>query len=211
MNTSRVSVLLGLMAVVAAGVTGFVLWLQGAPPTVPVQDGTTTREAKAGPGSEPVAAAPVPAEAKSLPPASNPPVTESAAADAAVAAASPAAAPSKKAPYQPGPGKFIHARDPMARQTLAQVGVDPAADAYWVGAINDPALSPKERQDLIEDLNEDGISDPSAPTLKDLAVISGRLQLIDQLLPSAMDKVNADAFREARKDLLQMRSRVLKQ
>jgi hypothetical protein len=92
-------------------------------------------------------------------------------------------------------------RDPAARVALSFVGVDPDAEAYWVSAINDPGLSPQERQDLIEDLNEDGLSDPSEPGVEDLPLIVNRLQLIEELAPYAMDQVNADAFVEAYKDL----------
>ena len=62
----------------------------------------------------------------------------------------------------------------------------------------------KERKDLIEDLNEDGISDPKHPSQDDLPLIVSRLELIDELAPYALDKVNADAFAEARKDLVNM-------
>ena len=55
-------------------------------------------------------------------------------------------------------------RDPDAREALALVGADPEAEAYWVEAINDPRLSADERQNLIEDLNEDGLSDPKYPS-----------------------------------------------
>ena len=78
------------------------------------------------------------------------------------------------------------------------------AEAYWLDAINDPALSAQERQDLIEDLNEDGISDPKHPTLADLPLILNRLDLIEVLAPDAMDQVNADAFLEAYKDLVNL-------
>ena len=81
------------------------------------------------------------------------------------------------------------------------VGVEPEAEQYWIKAINNPDLPANERQDLIEDLNEDGLSDPKHPTTEDLPVILKRLKLIEELAPQAMDKVNADAFKEARKDL----------
>ena len=81
------------------------------------------------------------------------------------------------------------------------VGVNPEAEQYWIEAINNPDLPANERQDLIEDLNEDGLSDPKHPTTEDLPVILKRLKLIEELAPQAMDKVNADAFKEARKDL----------
>lgn len=92
----------------------------------------------------------------------------------------------------------------MAREALAWVGLSEEAEAYWQEAINDPSLSAQERQDLIEDLNEDGISDPKHPTVADLPVILNRLELIELLAPGAMDQVNADAFVEAYKDLVNL-------
>ena len=65
--------------------------------------------------------------------------------------------------------------------------------------INDLSLSANAHQNLIEDLNEDGLSHPQNPTLDDLPVIKYRIQLIEELASSAMDKVNADAFDEAHK------------
>ena len=50
--------------------------------------------------------------------------------------------------------------------------------------------------------------DPKNPSRKDLGLIQSRITLIEQLLPSAMDKVNAEAFREAHKDLVNMNSRL---
>ncbi|HSU56250.1 MAG TPA: hypothetical protein VLT36_19480 [Candidatus Dormibacteraeota bacterium] len=100
-------------------------------------------------------------------------------------------------------------KDPDARLALSMVGADPDAEAYWFGAINDPALPAHERQDLIEDLNEDGLSDPKHPAPEDLPLILNRLQLIELLGPSAMDKVNADAFEEAYKDLLNLANMAL--
>ncbi len=92
-------------------------------------------------------------------------------------------------------------QDPTARIALSFVGADPVAEAYWVGAINDPNVSADERQNLIEDLNEDGLSDPKHPGPEDLPLILNRIRLIEQLAPNAMDQVNADAFAEAYKDL----------
>jgi len=95
-------------------------------------------------------------------------------------------------------------QDPVARVALFFVGADPVAEAYWSLAINDPGLSATERQDLIEDLNEDGISDPRNPAEEDLPLILARLELIETLAPDAMDSVNADAFAEAYEDLLNL-------
>jgi hypothetical protein len=97
-------------------------------------------------------------------------------------------------------------RDPAAREALAWVGADPEAEAYWCAAINNPELSAKERQDLIEDLNEDGLSDPKHPGPDDLPLIVNRILLIEELSSSALDQVNADAFAEAYKDLLNLAS-----
>jgi hypothetical protein len=98
--------------------------------------------------------------------------------------------------------------DPDARSALKRVGADPDAERYWIQAINNPFLPPEERQDLIEDLNEDGLSDPKNPGAGDLPLITSRLRLIEELMPKAMDRVNADAFQEAHKDLVKMQARL---
>lgn len=95
-------------------------------------------------------------------------------------------------------------QDPMARAALSYVGADPEAELYWYQAINDPSLGPQERQDLIEDLNEDGLSDPHNPTADDLPLILNRIQIIEGVVWDAMDEVNADAFLEAYKDLVNL-------
>jgi hypothetical protein len=97
-------------------------------------------------------------------------------------------------------------KEGLGRQALNFVGADPAADAIWVWLINDPELSPKVRQDLIEDLNENGFSDGNGrrPTVDDLPLIESRLLLIEEQAPFAMDEVNAAAFAEAYKDLANM-------
>jgi len=110
-----------------------------------------------------------------------------------VAAATPGVRPGKP-PIQ----------DPMARAALSYVGADPDAELYWYQAINDPSLGPQERQDLIEDLNEDGLSDPHHPTADDLPLILNRIQIIEGVVWDAMDEVNADAFLEAYKDLVNL-------
>lgn len=91
-----------------------------------------------------------------------------------------------------------------ARAALDLVGADPAAEAVWAEAINDPNLTAHQRSDLIEDLNENGFPDPQNVTADDLPLVVSRLQLIEQLAPDAMDQVNADAFAEAYKDLSNM-------
>lgn len=110
----------------------------------------------------------------------------------------------KPAAAQADPALVINGyvvEDPMARVALHFVGADPEADAYWIGAINDSSLPAEERKDLIEDLNEDGLSDPHHPSAQDMPLIAARLRLIEQLIPTAMDDVNQAAFTEAYNDL----------
>lgn len=112
----------------------------------------------------------------------------------------PAGKPAKKSPAPPK----NPIQDPEARVALSFVGEDPDAEAYWISAINDPGLSAQERQDLIEDLNEDGLADPHQARPQDLPLILARIRLIEELAPYAMDQVNADAFAEAHKDLVNL-------
>ena len=90
------------------------------------------------------------------------------------------------------------------REALKMVGLDAAADKVWTSAINNPKNSAEDRQGLIEDLNEVGFGDPAHPTKADLPKIKARIALIDKLSPSAMDDTNRAAFKEARKDLVDM-------
>jgi len=92
----------------------------------------------------------------------------------------------------------------VARFALGFVGADPQAEELWYAAINDPNLSPKARQDLIEDLNEEGFADRRNITEDDLPLIYSRLALLEQIAPDAMDDVNEAAFAEAYKDLVNM-------
>ena len=98
-------------------------------------------------------------------------------------------------------------QDPGAREALSLVGVDPAAEQYWISAINNDKLPADERRELIEDLNQDGFADRKNPGPEDFQLIISRIQLIEELAPSAKDQVNADAFGEAYGDLLKMLTR----
>src|SRR2546421_1130771 len=113
-------------------------------------------------------------------------------------AASPVEQP---APVSEDPPTDESDSDSIARAALRGVGIDPEAEAAWITAINDPSLSPEQRKNLIEDLNEEGFSDPQNITQADLPLIVYRLTLIVNLAPEAMDEVNAEAFLEAYKDL----------
>lgn len=102
------------------------------------------------------------------------------------------------------PKKKRELKDPIARDALSMVGADPDAEEYWLAAINDLSLPANERQDLIEDLNEVGFADPKNLTVADVPLIVNRILIIEELGPDALDKVNADAFAEAYKDLVNM-------
>ncbi len=95
----------------------------------------------------------------------------------------------------------------LAREALSFVGIDLRAEEVWAEAINNPELSAKVRQNLIEDLNEDGFPDPKNITIEDLPLILNRIELIEEYAPLAMDDVNAAAFMEAYRDLIKMYSR----
>lgn len=97
-------------------------------------------------------------------------------------------------------------QDPEAREALRLVGADVKAEEYWLKAINNPNLPAKEREDLIEDLNEVGYADPKHLTANDLPLILKRIAIVEKL--EAMDDVNAAAIKEALKDLTHMRDRL---
>ncbi|MGZ4963391.1 MAG: hypothetical protein ACXWC8_12620 [Limisphaerales bacterium] len=102
---------------------------------------------------------------------------------------------------QAGQSKKKVVQDSLAREAMALVGVDPAAEKYWMDAINDPSLPKSERQDLVDDLNEGGFPDPHHPTPEDIAIIMKRLDLLERL----GDKVPPDLqSEEVIKDLRQM-------
>jgi len=107
----------------------------------------------------------------------------------------------------------IHAADRLRAAgddgvALEGVGKDPAAEQIWVAAINDTTIAPRDRKNLIEDLNETGFDDPRNLTPDDLPLIENRIAIIEQLYPSAVDDTNVAAFDEAYKDLLAMRARL---
>ncbi|HZL78602.1 MAG TPA: hypothetical protein VFC17_07090, partial [Candidatus Limnocylindrales bacterium] len=77
-------------------------------------------------------------------------------------------------------------------------------------AINDPSLSPDQRKNLIEDLNQDGLSNRRNPTPDDLKIIANRYELAQSYLQQPYvqnDPAAAAAFLEANKDLFNMLQR----
>ena len=101
------------------------------------------------------------------------------------------------------------AKEPLARLALNFVGADSQANELYQQAINDPVLTKNHRKNLIEDLNQDGFTDRKNLGAQDLPLIQNRIALIEQLAPVATDPVNLAAFKEAYKDLLNMRERIL--
>ena len=205
--------LLGGLAVALVG--GLIIFnRQLAPPvprkTVPVERGA---DLKAAPSQWRHVAAPamrLPPQERSAPEAPGASVADTRQAPSAKTPdrANPDRRPPASQPARPGAAK-PPARNPEARDALSRVGVDPAAEAVWLRAINDPDLPPEERKDLIEDLNEDGFPDPRNLTEADLPLILSRIALIEELWPGAMDEVNDAAFREAHKDLVNMYLRMV--
>ena len=113
-----------------------------------------------------------------------------------------------------GKGSDVDAANPLvpvnvARDALAMVGTDPAAEAVWIEAINDASLSAHTRQDLIEDLNEQGFDDSHHVTADELPIVLNRIALIEQLAPDSMDEVNYAAFQEAYKDLTNIAEKLM--
>lgn len=101
-------------------------------------------------------------------------------------------------------------KEPLARLALNYVGVDAQANEFYQKTINDMTLTKGHRSNLIEDLNEDGLNFRNL-TPRDLPIIENRIALIEQLAPHAADAVNAAAFKEAHKDLVNMRERASRQ
>jgi hypothetical protein len=99
-------------------------------------------------------------------------------------------------------GKQKVVQDPIAREALAMVGMNPAAEQYWEDAIHDMSLPKAERQDLIDDLNEAGFADPHHPTPEDVPLILKRMEILEKLLPTLPKDLDADEV--LHKDLPQM-------
>jgi hypothetical protein len=99
-------------------------------------------------------------------------------------------------------------KEPLARLALSYVGADAQANEFYQKAINDMSLTRGHRKNLIEDLNEDGFPDKRNITPNDLPLIENRIALIEASLPNASDPVNIAAFKEAYKDLVNMRARL---
>ena len=94
-------------------------------------------------------------------------------------------------------------QDPLARAAMSLVGADPGAEAYWLEAIFDSSLPKQEREDLIEDLNEEGLSDHKRPGPGDYPLIMNRLAIIEEIAPYS-DEFMLNHLQEAYKDLVNL-------
>jgi len=162
------------------------------------------------PNPQPAATAQVAATPEVAPPQENPPPAPEPAKSTslkvpAVKPKSKTQSPAQNQPSPPPPKEPLH--DPEARDALALVGVDPEAEQYWLDAIFDISLPDKEREDLMEDLNEVGFADPKNLTPDDLPLIVNRLQIIEQIEPNA-DPFMKEHLDEAYKDLSNMYGQV---
>jgi hypothetical protein len=196
MPTAKRTPVLVMAVAVGLAAAGVVVLRRYASPPAPTQPPASEVEPVTilpQPMAEQVVA---PTVATALPPAPQPPAPRV----ELPTPAKPAAAP-RPAPIAP-PVETIPL--PLARLALSYVGDDPLAEQVWVEAINDPSFSAHDRQDLIEDLNEEGFPDPKNITMDDLPLIVNRMALIEELADDAMDDVNAAAFEEAYKDLVNM-------
>lgn len=190
-----------ILAMVMGGIAGGLWWhrpvhtrisnLQPQPEAPVVQTATVLEVAP------PIAETPAAPESPAPKPAEQP-VAKAKTKSQATASAQP-----PKSPKEP-----LH--DPDARDALALVGLDPLAEQYWLEAIFDSSLPDKEREDLMEDLNEVGFADPKNLTADDLPLILTRLRLIEEIEPQA-DPFMKDHLAEAYKDLGNMYTKVVGQ
>lgn len=101
-------------------------------------------------------------------------------------------------------------KEPLARLALAYVGANEQAAALYHTAVLDQTLTPDQKRNLIEDLNQDGLSNTRNPTPEELKIIAKRYELTQAYLQQDYvlnDKLLNAAFREADKDLRNMLQR----
>ena len=97
----------------------------------------------------------------------------------------------------------------VAFRALWYLGTDPAAEATWAAAINDPRLPDGVRSDLIIDMIDEGYTDNERPGAADLPLVRARLQILERHAPHAMDEVNHRAFEQAYREMLQLYQRLV--
>jgi hypothetical protein len=174
-----------ILAALGAAVFRFATQPKTQPQVVQAQPGSLPEPVRrAAKPAEPPAAAPVEVPVPEIIPAPAPaaPAVVSKPQLLAKADLKPEAPVEAGAPPPPSDEKIV--RDPMARKALASVGFDEEAEAYWFAAIQDTSLPKSERQDLIDDLNEQGLPDPKHPTLDDLPLILSRIAILEDMAAS---------------------------
>ncbi|MGC3961216.1 MAG: hypothetical protein QM813_25790 [Verrucomicrobiota bacterium] len=98
-------------------------------------------------------------------------------------------------------------KEPLARVALAYVGANDQAIELYHAAVLDSSLQPDQKRELVEDLNQDGLSNRKTPTPEDLKIIANRYALTQAYLQQDYvqnDKTLNAAFHEANKDLGKM-------
>lgn len=102
------------------------------------------------------------------------------------------------------------AKEPLARLALAFVGSNRQAEQLFHTAVLDGALTPDARRNLIEDLNQDGLSSKRNLSPEDLSLVTARYRLTQTYLQQDYvqgDRMLLEAFKEADKDLRNMLQR----
>ncbi|MGN6555231.1 MAG: hypothetical protein ACTHLW_16105 [Verrucomicrobiota bacterium] len=184
---------IGLIVLIGCMVAGIMLNRRPAPEITTVKPRPAV-QATAQPASPPIQEIASPKPALPIETATSPSETKT-------------APPSATAPAQPQPSANQpkqQLQDPNARIALALVGEDPDAEAYWEDAIFDTSLPDKEREDLMEDLNEEGLSDPRHLTQEDMQLIAARIPIINEVAFEATqrgDLFMLEHLGEAYKDL----------
>ncbi len=95
-------------------------------------------------------------------------------------------------------------KEALGRVALNYVGASDQALELYHKATLDPQLKPDQRRELVEDLNQDGLSNKRNPTAEDLKIIANRYALTQAYLQQDYvqnDKTLNAAFLEANKDL----------
>lgn len=101
-------------------------------------------------------------------------------------------------------------REAIGRLALSYVGGNDQALELFHKAALDPLLKPDQRRNLIEDLNQDGLSNRRNPNPEDLKLIANRFALTQSYLQQEYvknDRTLLAAFQEANKDLGRMLER----
>jgi len=101
-------------------------------------------------------------------------------------------------------------KESLARLALAYVGANDQAVELFHDAVLDPTLKPDQTRNLIEDLNQDGLSNRKNLSPADLDIVAKRYTLTQAYLQQDYvinNKTLNAAFREADKDLANMLQR----